>query len=953
MTCRRARPSSRSLGRRPDPTVPIPRNWYGSIQARVLAHSRLRPDQPAVAWSDGHWTYLELSRHSLTIAHLLRKRGVVPGDTVAIFAPRGAPAALAMLAVMEAGAAFALLAPNYPEEWTDGQVQAARPRGWINLSADTTVPRSLKRSPVLIDTPLFAELCAATASREVLLPCTQTGPDDVAYISFTSGTTGTPNAVIGSHAPLSHFFEWYSGWFGLGHQDRFAMMAGLGHDPLLRDIFGAWWVGATVFIPGVEPSLAPDDLGSWLARRGITVAHLTPSLARLLLRASDEIWPELLHIFFAGEPLESSDIRAFAVRAPRARCVNFYGTTETPQAMSFHVATNAMRTGPNHDATTIPIGKGIDGVQLLVIDEHGRLAPVGQTGEICVRTPYLSLGYLNNPELTASRFVPNPFGSHMNDRVYRTGDRGVYQVDGSVTCTGRLDSQVKIRGLRIELDAIERLLRSHPDVLDAVVLKKDDGRDNEVLVAYVVLAHHSPDTAHLRQFLSRKLPRNAVPGTIVAVEQLPLTPSGKPDRQRLVSTEVLDLAGESPIEVFLLELLKHRFAQYLSPSGALLFGQESTGDARALALSIRSDLKADVTPEDVQNARNVTQLALHILGIWAEATPAAEFEDLFAAAQQGAKPASCSIKAHADGYASGHRFRLLIVINDRFEAATFERLAACVREFDPAIEAVVYRDEPGPILAPSAVPTAVFSPAALRHRERWPGRIYSGFPLAKSEEYRILERAGFPVPCWQTLTPDSVLDLSRLGELVVRKPDRGGAGRGVRLLPAERVRWKPRYGSGEGLTHSMIVQRFIYTGPRPISYRVNTLFGNALYAIRHQLAAGRPEFPLSPDKILGESGLSIVASARGSQVEFCNDADILALAERAHSVFPELPLLGFDIVREVPTGKLFILEANSIGYVWYLDSKQVENFGFELETQFDGLNKAARILARVTREHGV
>jgi glutathione synthase/RimK-type ligase-like ATP-grasp enzyme len=211
-----------------------------------------------------------------------------------------------------------------------------------------------------------------------------------------------------------------------------------------------------------------------------------------------------------------------------------------------------------------------------------------------------------------------------------------------------------------------------------------------------------------------------------------------------------------------------------------------------------------------------------------------------------------------------------------------------------------------------------------------------------------LEKVNIPVPPWVLLTEEETPDLSMFDDYVVSKPNYGGMGAKVVIMRKNRVRWKPVITNAAGFSPSMIVQQFIYTGPRPVSYRVNTIFGKVLYCCKLEASADRPALAGSQD-FRSAGGISIVSNVRHSRVEFIYDEEIIGLAELAHAAFPEIPLLGFDILREVPTGKLYVVEANAIGYVW---NWNLQNGGHRLpvEEQFDGIRKAAYILAEKTQQ---
>jgi amino acid adenylation domain-containing protein len=375
--------------------------------------------------------------------------------------------------------------------------------------------------------------------------------DDLAYVAFTSGTTGGVKGIVGTHGPLTHFLDWHVRTFELTPDDRFSMLSGLSHDPLLRDVFTPACLGASLHVPDPNDILAPARLREWMNREAITVAHLTPSLARVLTEgsAAGEL-PHLRYVFFGGDVLTRDVVRRLRRSAPGARIVSFYGATETPQAMAWHVVPDESEDAPL--PPQMPLGRGIDDVQVLVLGPGGRLAGIGETGEIVVRTPHLARGYLDDEALSREKFVVSPFSAHPQDRLYRTGDLGRFRLDGSVDFVGRRDGQVKIRGFRVEMEGVEQVLRDHPAVRHAAVLCSREGGDGEAdsrLVAYV--AHDAGQQAtvtELRDYMRTRLPDYLVPSFFVAMDALPLTPNGKVDRRALeeVSYERTRQEGSLP-----------------------------------------------------------------------------------------------------------------------------------------------------------------------------------------------------------------------------------------------------------------------------------------------------------------------------------------------------------------------------------------------------------------------
>jgi acyl carrier protein len=259
--------------------------------------------------------------------------------------------------------------------------------------------------------------------------------------------------------------------------------------------------------------------------------HTSPALARLLTGAGGDGLPALRYVLFGGDVLTQREVSGVRRLAGAATCVNFYGTTETPQAMGYHVLGSA---DAPEQAEVVPVGRGIADVQLLVLNGAERLAGVGELGEICVRTPYLSSGYVGDEALTAERFVVNPATGADGDRLYRTGDLGRYEPDGEVAFAGRADDQVKIRGFRVEPGEVEAALGECESVTAAAVVARDDGAGEKRLVAYFVPGPGAaPTPQELRRRLKESLPQYMIPSAFVMLDEMPLTPNGKVDRAAL------------------------------------------------------------------------------------------------------------------------------------------------------------------------------------------------------------------------------------------------------------------------------------------------------------------------------------------------------------------------------------------------------------------------------------
>ncbi|HVR97504.1 MAG TPA: amino acid adenylation domain-containing protein, partial [Thermoanaerobaculia bacterium] len=520
----------------PDPLAELPFRWEGSIVDRVADWAWRTPERTAILERHGRWTYGQLEERSDRIASLLGSWGAGPGDVVAVGGARCAALVASLLGVWRAGAAFVILDPEYPVLRRIEIFHAVRPRALLTLG-DADEWKALQEAAGLnlrahLDHEGGIDPAAPGNGHRV-----PNDPDAVAYVAFTSGTTGGPKGIVGTHRPLSHFLAWQAETFALGPEDRVSMLSGLAYDPLLRDVFAPLWAGGTLVVPDSEDLHRPERLLAWLAESCVSVAHLTPSLGRLL--TSEEIagasgasirLQALRCACFGGEALLDDVARRLRLLAPRATVVNFYGATETPQAMSWFAL--PPDEGPAGESG-VPLGRGIESVQLLVLNTRGGLAGIGELGEIHVRTPYLALGYLGDETLTRERFLTNPATGRAADRMYRTGDLGRYLPSGDVEFAGRVDRQISVRGLRVEPAEIEAVLARHPGVERAVVaVRRLYGEIR--LVAYLVpRGEPELDADALRSFLGERLPRAMVPASFVRLGEISLTPSRKVDWEAL------------------------------------------------------------------------------------------------------------------------------------------------------------------------------------------------------------------------------------------------------------------------------------------------------------------------------------------------------------------------------------------------------------------------------------
>ncbi|GAB6040753.1 amino acid adenylation domain-containing protein [Endothiovibrio diazotrophicus] len=507
-------------------------------------HAEARPAAIAVECGGESASYGELNRRANRIAHaLLAGRDGAAADEpwiVGLVLEPGIDYCAALLGTGKAGAAFLPLPPELPPRRLADHLEKSRCRQLVG------------------DEALLARLEESTAAGRTLLDATAAGhpehnpgitvgPGDPAYVMFTSGSTGTPKAILGQQRGLAHFLRWESGEFGLGAETRCAALAPLTFDVSLRDILVPLTVGGTLCIPDAETRRLPHRLAEWIAAGAVTLLHCVPTVLRLLTRelerraATGEAssLPSLRRVLVAGEPLLAADVAGWRAAAGEGcEVVNLYGPTETTLAKAFQ------RIGelPAEPHQVLPIGTPLPNTALLILSD-GRLCATGEIGEIHIRTPYRSLGYLNDPELTAAAFIQNPLATDDKpDPVYRTGDLGRYRADGSVECLGRRDGQVKINGVRIELAEVETALRALPAVADGVAVVHQSTPGDKVLVAYYVRADGDDRPLAVEELLAalgETLPEGLLPRLFVALKALPTTITGKVNRRALPPPEEL------------------------------------------------------------------------------------------------------------------------------------------------------------------------------------------------------------------------------------------------------------------------------------------------------------------------------------------------------------------------------------------------------------------------------
>jgi amino acid adenylation domain-containing protein len=494
----------------------------GLLHELVAAQIERTPDAEAVAFDGERISYRELGRRADRLARRLRGLGVGPDVRVGVFAERSVEMVVALLGILQAAGAYVPLDPGYPADRVAFMARDAR------VPVILTQSRLADRVPASGATVLCldGDLGPDTDDRAPRLEPTGA---NLAYMIFTSGSTGQPKGAMLAHAGICNRLLWMQDAYRLGPGDRVLQKTPFSFDVSVWEFFWPLLTGATLVVAKPGGHQDPAYLSALIAAERITTLHFVPSMLQVFL-AQPELGScaSLQRVILSGEALPEDLRRRFSERLPAVDLHNLYGPTEASVDVTFWPCPRENGLG------TVPIGRPIANTQIYLLDRDGGPAPLGTPGELAIGGVSLARGYLDRPDLTAERFVPDPFAAAPGSRLYRTGDFARHLPGGDVEYLGRIDHQVKLRGFRIELGEIEARLREHPAVAEAAVAVQ--GADSRRLVAYLVPADGTgelPPAEEIQAFLTERLPDFMAPGAFVKLESMPLSPSGKIDRRAL------------------------------------------------------------------------------------------------------------------------------------------------------------------------------------------------------------------------------------------------------------------------------------------------------------------------------------------------------------------------------------------------------------------------------------
>lgn len=528
-------------------TVAYPQDQL--IHVLFEGQARRTPEAVAVVYEGKTLTYAELNGRANQLALHLKDKGVGTDQLVGICIERSLEMVVGLLGILKAGGAYVPLDPGYPAERLAYMLSDVAPRViLIQERLRDRLPATTAAEVIELDHDWSAIAQQSSANLEASTLGLHSR--HLAYVIYTSGSTGNPKGAMNEHRGVVNRLQWAQDQYRLGPDDRVLQKTPFSFDVSVWEFFWTLMSGARLVVARPEGHRDPTYLRKLIEETGVTTLHFVPSMLQTFLdqhRSGD--CSSLRHVVCSGEELSVALQRKCFECLPQASLSNLYGPTETA------VEVTAWECRPEDKSSRVPIGRPIANIKMYLLDHHGQPVPIGVAGEIYIGGVAVGRGYLNRPELTLERFLPDPFSADPQARMYKTGDLGRWRPDGNIEYLGRNDFQVKIRGFRVELGELEAALQSFPGVRRAVAVAREETPGVKRLVGYVVpelprpegLRHGDDNAAgedttsgliqRLRDYVKGKLPPYMVPAIIVPLDDLPLTPNGKVDRQALPEPE--------------------------------------------------------------------------------------------------------------------------------------------------------------------------------------------------------------------------------------------------------------------------------------------------------------------------------------------------------------------------------------------------------------------------------
>ncbi len=479
------------------------------------------PDQIAVIFKDSQLTYQQLNEKANQLARVLRNKGVENDQIIGMMIDRSVEMMIGIIAILKAGGAYMPIDSTYPEARIRYMLEDSETK--IILTQEDLITQLEYYKGALIDLKDSNLYSGDTANLESF-----SYHDSLAYVIYTSGTTGKPKGILTLQYNISRVVK-DTNYLYISKSDRLLQLSNYAFDGSTFDIYGAFLNGATLVMIDKDILLDPIKLSDFIKNNQITIFYVPTALFNTLIDVNIECFNSVSKVVFGGERASAQHVRKLLKHLGRNRIIHIYGPTETTAfATSCHINELSDR------VDNVPIGGPLTNTQLYVVDKYNQLQPIGVTGELCISGGGLARGYLNRPDLTAAKFVENPFVP--GERMYRSGDLARWLEDGNIEFIGRIDHQVKIRGFRIELGEIESQLVKHELVKEAIVMDRVDENKNKYLCAYIT-SERDLSVADLREHLLTELPDYMIPAHFIQLEEMPLTSNGKINRKALPEPE--------------------------------------------------------------------------------------------------------------------------------------------------------------------------------------------------------------------------------------------------------------------------------------------------------------------------------------------------------------------------------------------------------------------------------
>jgi len=574
-----------------------------TLQSLFEKQVQRTPDAAALLCDDESLSYAELNARANRVAHKLIDCGIGVDALVGVYMERSVDMVVALYGIVKAGAAYVPLDPEYPPQRLQHMLDDAE------LEFILTHAATAGSCPEAANVLNLSETSAALSAFPAENPGLRATPGDLAYVIFTSGSTGRPKGVMNEHRGICNRLLWMQDEYKLNSSDRVLQKTPFSFDVSVWEFFWPLFSGASLVVARPGGHRDPEYLAETIRQRDITTLHFVPSMLQVFLQTQKSAeCNSLRRVICSGEALSADLQNRFFNRLP-GELHNLYGPTEAAVDVT-HWACQ-----PDAAATSVPIGRPVANTRVYIVEPTGQPAPVGVAGELWIGGVQVARGYINREELTAERFCPDPFSASAGARVYKTGDLARYRDDGTIEFLGRIDHQVKLRGLRIELGEIEAHIDAMPDIKQSLVMLREDVPGEQLLVAYFTTASgERPDNTLLRTTLAAALPDYMVPSAFILLDEFPLSPNGKVDRKRLPAPEFKSaieyIAPGNDIEQKLADLWAEllRVDRVGTRDDFFALGGHSL-IAMQLASRITETFGVDISLESVFAAPTVAQLA--------------------------------------------------------------------------------------------------------------------------------------------------------------------------------------------------------------------------------------------------------------------------------------------------------------------------------------------------------